>query len=73
MTYNGELEYFANSRVTFSFKEGGTISVNYNVQTVKVTLYEDTEDWVRFGLEVMLALGVLIAAFFELPTANTFT
>lgn len=71
VTYNGELEYFANSRVTFSFKEGGTISVNYNVQTVKVTLYEDTEDWVRFGLEVMLALGVLIAAFFECKEAFT--
>ena len=71
VTYNGELEYFANARVQFSFKEGGTISVAYNVQTVKVTLYEDQIDWVRFGLEVALALGVVIAAFQESKEAVT--
>jgi len=48
-------------------------SLNYNIQTLKVTLYEDTQDWVRGVMEILLAAGVALAAYMEIKEAwNTY-
>ena len=66
VVYNAELGYFGNVMVFFEFTEGGKIEVTHSLNTVKVELYETTEDWIRFSMEILLTIGAIYSVYGEL-------
>jgi len=65
VVYNAELGYFGNVMVFFAFTEGGKIEVSYSVNTIKVELYETTNDWIRFTMEILLSIGAIHSVYAE--------
>jgi hypothetical protein len=65
VVYNAELGYFGNVMVFFEFTEGGKIEVSHSVNTIKVELYESTDDWVRFAMEILLTIGAVHSVYAE--------
>jgi len=66
VVYNAELGYFGNVMVFFEFTEGGKIEVSHSVNTIKVELYETTDDWVRFAMEILLTIGAVHSVYSEI-------
>jgi hypothetical protein len=46
--------------------QGGKIEVSHSVNTIKVELYESTDDWIRFGMEILLTIGAIHSVWAEL-------
>lgn len=65
VVYNAELGYFGNVMVFFEFTDGGKIEVSHSVNTIRVELYETPEDWGRFAMEVLLAVGAVYSVYEE--------
>ena len=65
VVYNAELGYFSNVMVFFEFTDGGKIEVSHSVNTIGVELYETPEDWGRFAMEVLLAVGAVYSVYEE--------
>jgi len=66
VTYNAELLTFANIKIVFNFTESGKIEIVHSIQAVRVELYVHTGDFVRAGMEVLLAIGSVVALALEL-------
>ncbi|KAK3244587.1 hypothetical protein CYMTET_45803, partial [Cymbomonas tetramitiformis] len=71
VTYNGELNYFANVLIRFVFGEGGVITISYDIQTVNVEMYMDAKDYIRGAFEVCFMLMVLINLMSEISEMFT--
>ena len=66
ITYNAELEYFANVLIKFIFAEGVTIKVKYDNKKWIVRLYVSTQDYVRLVMEILLASLIATSLLLEL-------
>eukprot|EP00854_Cymbomonas_tetramitiformis_P006686 gene6686-8002_t len=67
ITYNSQLRYFGNVDLTFNFDKsrGGLIHVKRSVQTIKIELYETSNDILRACFEVLFAAMIISSAFIE--------
>eukprot|EP00238_Polyblepharides_amylifera_P010194 CAMPEP_0196599430 /NCGR_PEP_ID=MMETSP1081-20130531/94852_1 /TAXON_ID=36882 /ORGANISM="Pyramimonas amylifera, Strain CCMP720" /LENGTH=1166 /DNA_ID=CAMNT_0041925201 /DNA_START=11 /DNA_END=3511 /DNA_ORIENTATION=+ len=66
VTYNVELRTFANIKILFDFTVAGKIEISNSIEAVRVELYETTQDFIRLGMEVALAIGALVAFSLEM-------
>lgn len=71
VTYNGELQYFANIDVWFTFSPGGNIDIRSNIQTVNVEMYEKGSDVARLIFELFFVIIVLYFLYQELAELYT--
>mmetsp|Transcript_10216 Transcript_10216/g.33452 ORF Transcript_10216/g.33452 Transcript_10216/m.33452 type:complete len:1592 (+) Transcript_10216:74-4849(+) len=65
ITYNAELDHFANIMVIFEFTNGGIIEMSYQVMAVRVELYRDDVDYGRLVMEILLNLFSLVQLYSE--------
>ena len=73
VTYNAQLRMFGYYYVSFYFSDGGTVDVSYRLQTVRVELYNNYDDDVRFGLEIVLSGWIcllLLSTFWTMVVAQ---
>mmetsp|Transcript_38784 Transcript_38784/g.53872 ORF Transcript_38784/g.53872 Transcript_38784/m.53872 type:complete len:1579 (-) Transcript_38784:245-4981(-) len=66
VTYNAELRTFANIKIRFDFTVAGKIEISHSIQAVRVELYETSEDYIRLAMEIVLAIGSIVALALEL-------
>ena len=63
VVYNAELGYFGNVMVFFEFTDGGKIQVSHSVDTIALSCTRPQEDWGRFAMELLLAVGAVYSVY----------
>eukprot|EP00271_Cylindrocystis_brebissonii_P004619 TRINITY_DN163_c0_g1_i2.p1 TRINITY_DN163_c0_g1~~TRINITY_DN163_c0_g1_i2.p1 ORF type:complete len:949 (-),score=88.15 TRINITY_DN163_c0_g1_i2:709-3555(-) len=66
ITYNAIEEYFTLTKVKLTFQTGGKVAAACSVNTVKVGLYRQARDWIRFALEILFGAALLWTIFKEI-------
>ncbi|KAL6749264.1 hypothetical protein V8C86DRAFT_2852326 [Haematococcus lacustris] len=58
VTYNAPLRIFGYFQAEFYFSDGGSIKITYQLHTVRVELYNSSEDTTRYAFEVILSMWI---------------
>eukprot|EP00271_Cylindrocystis_brebissonii_P004620 TRINITY_DN163_c0_g1_i3.p1 TRINITY_DN163_c0_g1~~TRINITY_DN163_c0_g1_i3.p1 ORF type:complete len:1325 (-),score=113.59 TRINITY_DN163_c0_g1_i3:2581-6555(-) len=66
ITYNVIEKYFTFTKVELTFQTGGKVAAACSVNTVKVGLYRQARDWIRFALEILFGAALLWTIFKEI-------
>jgi len=73
ITYNAPLRVFGFFRATFQFTDGGSIRVNQRLDTVRIEMYNGSDDNVRLFLEIvtnLMVYGMLLWTFWKIVQAQ---
>ncbi|PNH05688.1 hypothetical protein TSOC_008032 [Tetrabaena socialis] len=60
ITYNAPLRIFSYFYIKFFFSDGGSIKVTHRLNTVRVELYNSSEDDIRFAFEIILSMWISV-------------
>ena len=65
VTYNAELRVYAHTSVQVTFEKSGRLSMDFAIETVDLSIYDDSFDLQRFLLEIYFTALCLYELFGE--------